>query len=227
VTTTADVRAATESLLADIVTLTDADARAASLLYGWSRGHLLTHLARSADAMGNLVTAARTGVSRPAYASPEARAADIEAGSARPPAELLADLATSSETLLTAIDDLPEESLSFAIRLGSREFTASTLAFLRLREVLVHHVDLGLSYRTSDWPASFVLAMLDDLAPVLTNAGPGTLASTDLDRTWTLGDGPTLTGNASDVLAWVVGRAPTGPLEVSDGSALPPGPVWI
>src|SRR5919198_6055635 len=74
--------------------LTDGDARAPSRLAGWSRGHVLTHLARNADALVNLLTWARTGVERPMYVSSDQRDADIEAGAggaggavgARPPA---------------------------------------------------------------------------------------------------------------------------------------------
>ena len=40
---------------------------------GWTRGHILTHLARNADALVNLVTNATTGSSTPMYASPESR----------------------------------------------------------------------------------------------------------------------------------------------------------
>ena len=42
---------------------------APSGLPGWTRAHVLTHVARNADAMINLLTWARTGVPTPAYAS--------------------------------------------------------------------------------------------------------------------------------------------------------------
>ena len=45
--------------------------RAPSLLPGWSRAHVLTHLARNADGMINLLLWARTGIVTPAYASVE------------------------------------------------------------------------------------------------------------------------------------------------------------
>ena len=46
----------TEAVFTDIEGLTDDQAREPSLLPGWSRGHVLTHLARNADAMVNLLT---------------------------------------------------------------------------------------------------------------------------------------------------------------------------
>ena len=42
-----------------------------SSLPDWTRAHVLTHVARNADAMVNLVTWARTGVPTPAYPSRE------------------------------------------------------------------------------------------------------------------------------------------------------------
>jgi uncharacterized damage-inducible protein DinB len=41
--------AATDRVLATATTLSDAEAREPSLLPGWSRGHVLTHIARNAD----------------------------------------------------------------------------------------------------------------------------------------------------------------------------------
>src|SRR5256885_15091039 len=59
-----------------------------SLLPGWTRGHVLTHVARNGDGLGNLLRWARTGTETPMYASREARRADIEAGAGRSAAEI-------------------------------------------------------------------------------------------------------------------------------------------
>ena len=71
---------ATSRLVRTADALTDAEAAGPSLLPGWTRGHVLTHLARNADALVGLVDGALTGVAAPMYPSVEARAADIEAG---------------------------------------------------------------------------------------------------------------------------------------------------
>src|ERR1700722_12377718 len=55
------VDAATQRLLDDARTLSEADLRAASLLPGWTRAHVLAHVARGADAMRNLLIGARSG----------------------------------------------------------------------------------------------------------------------------------------------------------------------
>ena len=51
-----------------------------SMLPGWTRRHVLSHVAANAEALGNLVQWARTGVETPMYGSPEARAAGIARG---------------------------------------------------------------------------------------------------------------------------------------------------
>ena len=79
---------ATDRLLASAAALTDASAGEPSLLPGWTRGHVLTHVARNGDGLGNLLRWARTGTETPMYASREARRADIEAGAGRSAAEI-------------------------------------------------------------------------------------------------------------------------------------------
>jgi uncharacterized protein (TIGR03083 family) len=74
---------ATQRLLGTARVIADPDLRQPSLLPGWTRAHVLAHLARGADAMRALLIGARAAEDRPAYASAEARAADIERGAAQ------------------------------------------------------------------------------------------------------------------------------------------------
>ena len=84
----ADLNSGTRRLLDGMARLSDAAARQPSLLPGWSRGHVLAHLARNAEGSTRLLIWARTGVPSYEYESAEARAAEIEAGAGRP-AEVL------------------------------------------------------------------------------------------------------------------------------------------
>src|SRR5690606_8124761 len=61
---------------------------APSGLPGWTRKHLIAHVAANADALGNLVRWAATGEPTPMYVSREQRNADIEAGASKPAAQL-------------------------------------------------------------------------------------------------------------------------------------------
>ena len=104
-----EMAASTDRVLATVDRFDDNDVRQPSLLPGWTRGHVLTHLARNADGMVNLVQAARTGDGQVMYpGGREGRAADIEAGAGRHLGDLRLDLAEAAERLLSAFaDDLP------------------------------------------------------------------------------------------------------------------------
>ena len=79
--------AAHQRLLASLAELSDADARADSMLPGWSRGHVLNHLARNADSHARMFEAATRGQEAPQYpGGMEGRVAEIEAGDGSPSA---------------------------------------------------------------------------------------------------------------------------------------------
>jgi maleylpyruvate isomerase len=129
--------------------LSDAVARQPSLLPGWSVGHVLTHIARNADAHTRVVEAAAAGEVAPMYpGGAEGRAADIEAGSGRGAHELLADVIAAQRHLETAWAGLSHEAWAdgLGLRSGPRPTTVADMAFIRWREVEVHHADLGLAH---------------------------------------------------------------------------------
>jgi hypothetical protein len=71
------LNAATACLVEDIDGLGEDDVRGPSLLPGWTRGHVLTHLARNAEGGTRLLGWARTGIPSCEYESVTARAAAI------------------------------------------------------------------------------------------------------------------------------------------------------
>jgi maleylpyruvate isomerase len=156
---------ATQRLLGTARIITEPDLRAPSLLPGWTRAHVLAHLARGADAMRNLLVSVRSGQERPAYGSAEARQADIEHGAGLRADELMADLADSAMALRTIARQLPDEGWQVPVRiLDSAPFPADQLLTRRLVEVELHHCDLGAGYGPADWPAAF--AELDLTEPM-------------------------------------------------------------
>jgi maleylpyruvate isomerase len=147
---------ATQRLLGSARVIAEPDLRSPSLLPGWTRAHVLAHLARGADAMRNLLAGARSGQDRPAYASGQARAADIEHGAGLQAKELMADLASSAMALRTVIGQLPDDAWQFPVQvLDSARFPAAQLLTRRLVEVELHHCDLGTGYGPASWPAAF------------------------------------------------------------------------
>ncbi|GAB2674098.1 maleylpyruvate isomerase family mycothiol-dependent enzyme [Thalassiella azotivora] len=205
--------------------LDDEDVRAASLLPGWTRGHVLAHVARNADALGNLVHWARTGEPTPMYPSREARDADIEAGAARSASELESDLESAGERLLAAIAELPEDRRHVLVRAGSgHEAPAHEVLWWRVREVAYHHVDLATGTTTADLPRPVVDRGLVEAVERVTGGLALRLRATDTG--WEAGpaDGQVVTGSAADLLAWLTGRSQGTGLQ-SDRD-LPELPSW-
>jgi maleylpyruvate isomerase len=145
-------------VLASVTGLTTEQARAASRLPGWSRGHLLTHLARNADGVRGMVEGAIAGEERAQYPhGARGREGDIDAGADREPAALVADFETSDRALVDAWRRMPDDAWT---RTGSwlvagRQPMDYTLRSRR-RELLVHWVDLGLGATPADLPDDFV-----------------------------------------------------------------------
>ena len=147
---------ATQRLLGTVRVITEPDLRQPSLLPGWTRARVAAHLARGADAMRNLLIGARSGQDRPAYASSEARDADIERGAAQQAKDLAADVAGAAMALRTIARQLPDQAWAHLVRVpGLAPFPAAQLLTRRLVEVELHHCDLAAGYGPGDWPDSF------------------------------------------------------------------------
>ncbi len=153
----AGARAAHASLITALATLTDSQARAASNLPGWTVGHVLAHIARNADSHARVLTAAAAG--EPAVQYPggaEQRAQEIEDGSGRPAAELVADVAAACAALDRVWATTPDHVWQMEGQMAVGPVRLDDLPFRRWRETVVHHADLGLSYSHRDWPADYV-----------------------------------------------------------------------
>ena len=175
--------------------LEEADLAADSGLPGWTRKHLVSHVASNADAISNLVQWAATGVERPMYASPQARAAGIEHGTAMPAPELLAWLRRSTEALAGAMDRLTDEQWTAQVRTAQgRLVPATETPWMRSREVYVHTVDLATGRTFADLPDDFNAALGEDIRIKRGLAElPAAVATAPL----------------ADVTAWLAGRPHT------------------
>jgi maleylpyruvate isomerase len=214
-----EVRASTSALLVGLEAerWTDADVRAPSTLPGWTRAHVLTHVARNADGIAATLAGALRGEVVLRYPHGSAgRDAAIEAGAGRGAVELIADVRDSADRLdrvFGAVADasgweLPTEN----------DRPAHSWLCARWREVEIHRADLRGAYGAAGWPATFVGYLLPRLA-----AGVGSRAgqplrievahegSTTIDlggSSWASGgaDGITVRGPDWALLAWLTGR---------------------
>lgn len=220
----ASVQDATERLLTAVAELDNASVAGPSRLPGWSRGHVLAHLSRNADALMNVLQG------RPMYVSAEARNADIEDGAGRPVHDQLTDLRQSAARL-QALGDVPADwSRTVELRNGVTD-SAARLPFRRWGEVELHHVDLGIGYELEDLPAEFTEREIEFLAKRFEGHRdvPATRLGTVDGRTWSTGggaqEGPVaVEGPAADLLGWLAGRRDGSALTVR-GGALPTLPA--
>ena len=214
-------------LLDTVARLTDADVRRPSELPGWSVGHVVSHLARNADALVNLCDWALTGVRTPAYVSAEAREADIEAGAARPIAVQVFDIEAAEARLLERFDNLPAEAWQAEVSWPSGTTRDATqIVVARLNEVEVHHVDLGLGYGFDDIPPE----SRDVLLTYVTNSWPDDfdVVLRSSDTQWSSPVRPAgariISGGSAALLGWVLGRT-DGDTLTTDGT-MPVAPAW-
>lgn len=209
--------AAVESATAELTTtagrLADPDISAASLCDGWTRGHVLSHLSRNADAIGRLVEWAVTGERQEMYpGGVAARDAEIEAGARRRADEQLDDLTSSAQALAGR---LPKLADGFAVAevegRGGVTIASADLAFMRLREVVFHHVDLDAGYSFDDVDGELLARFISDALRRLGGDAdtPGFTVHTAEGDEWTTGDGSvSVTGTRAGVLLWLARRVP-------------------
>lgn len=221
----AELPSANRRLLDTVTQLSDEAVLLPSLLPGWTVGHVLSHLARNADALVNLCDWALTGVRKPMYVSVEAREADIAEGAARPIAEQVHDIATAEARLLERFEDLPAAAWTAEVTWPSgTTATAYQVVPARLNELEVHHVDLGLGYTFDDVPAE----LRDVLLTYVTSRWPADfpVVLQSSDSTWSSPVRPAgariVTGGSAALLSWALGRSDGSQL----GSDLPEPPPF-
>jgi maleylpyruvate isomerase len=214
-------------LIRTAAALDDESIRKASLCQGWTRAHVLSHLARNADGLGNLVSWAVTGTPVAMYESVQAREADIEAGSTREAQEIFADVWESAARFASAATGLagPPEHAEVEMRAG-RRVLGGQLPTLRLLEVVFHHVDLDAGYTFADSDPGFVRRAIKNAvermkasgkAPAVTLHGGG-------DESWAMGAGTQeVTGTNAALLLWLARGDVSG---ASSDDTLPELPAW-
>lgn len=154
-----------QKLLADLDQVDDVACRAPSLLVGWTRGHVLNHLARNAESHVRMFVAATSGNEVEQYeGGSTARNAAIESGAQRSAKELVADVRTSIYALEAAWASATEGTWSghgIKSHSGGARVAITELVLMRWCEVEVHHSDLDIGFDYHDWTALFVRYDLD------------------------------------------------------------------
>ncbi|WP_290056689.1 maleylpyruvate isomerase N-terminal domain-containing protein [Amycolatopsis solani] len=207
--------------------LGEPELRAPSALPGWSRAHVLAHLARNADGLKNLLTWADTGVETPMYPSVEAREADIEASARHSAADILADFVASAGRFERYAAGMPDDAWAREARnRQGAPVSGAVVVRMRLSELTIHLADLDVGYDLDR-----VLGLLGPLAEdVVQHAISSRGAHLPALRLvadgfeWTMGAAPggTVSGTGGRLLAWLSGRSDGADLD----GAVPPIPAW-
>ena len=236
-----NLEAAAAAFTNGIAGLTDADVRAPSALPGWTRGHVLTHVAGVAEGMARQLEYAARGEQIELYdGGADGRNHAIEQGAVRGADRQRADLDRALEKALAAFSALSADGWNAPISYRNGVVRDGGLALWR--ELVIHLTDLGIGVGADTWtpefcghlfgflqarvPAGLRLRLLPFGLQALTLAGPDGRAGTGP----ALGQGGAVTtvsvsGLATDLAAWLAGRTPNlGSLRAeaaADGVELP------
>ncbi len=222
------VTTATQRLLGDTISVSDADWNAPSRLPEWTRGHVATHLARQADGLRRLAEWARSGVRQEMYASPEQRATEIEDGAGRSGLELQIDLDTAAGRLSEAFEALDAAAAWDRIveLRGGLQVPARLLPLARLLEVVIHHVDLDVGYEVHDIDGPTAEWLLEWCAFRLRNRDEFPKLELVSDSGFTIavgsaGESITISGTSANLLGWLLNRTDRSAVEGDEGLQLP------
>ncbi|MGC5583706.1 maleylpyruvate isomerase family mycothiol-dependent enzyme [Ornithinimicrobium sp. W1665] len=211
-----------------------------SSLQGWTRRHVVAHVAANAEALRNLVTWARTGVETPMYASMDQRNADIDEGALKPPVELREWFASTARDLRADLDALTDEQWESPVRTAQgRTIEATEVPWMRAREVMIHAADLGAGVSFADLPEGFLHDLVDDVVAQRTAAvgsadHPALWLHDEVgERTWRIGEptespaAPEVRGTAAQLAAYLTGRDADGAPGTVGGGPAPALPRWL
>lgn len=223
----------TDALLRTVDRLPDDAFDAPSLCRGWTRAHVITHVARNAEALLNLVRWAVDGTEREAYSSEEDRDRAIDEGARRPAGQLREDLKATAEQLAKEAEQLMGQAGSATVRTRTgTEVSGAQVVGMRLLEVVFHHVDLDAGYSFEDADGAWVARTLRRGARqwsarkdaptlvLLPDAGEPLRVGPDQDEA---GGGQEVRGSAGALLLWLARGMTSG---VASDAPLPAPPPW-
>jgi maleylpyruvate isomerase len=220
---TTALEASATALIRTVDALGADELAAPSRLPGWSRAHVVAHLALNGEALAGVLDAVRRGEEVAMYPSDEQRDADIEELAGAQQADLLDRLLAATTRFRDAVEEMDEDAWAgtFSRTPGAERVPVDSVPQTRVREVEIHHADLGAVYGPLDWPRDFVVDLLDLVVLDRAPSGPFSVHATDLQRSWAVGgdDGPSVTGSGGDLAWWLTGR------DAGDCLSCEPGPL--
>ena len=215
----------TDMFLATVSSLSDEELAAPSLCEGWTRAHVIAHVASSGRALVGLIDWATSGEERPLYASPEARAQAITALAALPREELLAEARDSAAAFADEAQRLTGELAAPEVKVSGRELPATSIVALRIAEVVVHHHDLDTAWTIEEADPDSLLNAIEAVVRAMRAKGaPGMTLVTEERDEWVIGDGALrVESDREGLLKWLA-RGDAEDIEAA--GPVPALPVW-
>ncbi|PRB70206.1 maleylpyruvate isomerase family mycothiol-dependent enzyme [Arthrobacter sp. MYb213] len=180
----------TSMMMATIDTLSAEELAADSLCEGWSRAHVIAHLASNGRTLVKLIDWAISGEPQQLYASTEARNAEIAELAALPGEELLTRFRDAATYFAEQSERLTGELAVDEVDLHGKIIPATSIVALRIAEVVIHHHDLQTAWTIEEAdPDSQENAVEAAVRTMRVKNAPGmTLLSEEGDE-WVIGDG--------------------------------------
>jgi maleylpyruvate isomerase len=231
-----DVQAATERVIQTAAAFDDEQIRRPSLCPGWTRAHVLAHVAANGRGTARLLTWIATGMQHLKYPSVQARNDEIEEGSRQPAGALVGALEESAARVAAAMERISSDRWEVSVPDGGGgtgpQVTAAEILWSRLQELELHHVDLNASYTPAHWSPEFAVRTLSDALRRIAKQDGSLALVVEATDTGTSGQiGPSegavlVTGPVRALTAWLAGRGSGDGLAVEPPGALPQLPPW-
>jgi len=215
----------TAMMSATVQALSAEELAAGSLCEGWSRAHVIAHLASNGRTLVKLIDWAISGEPQKLYASQEARNAEIDQLAALPREELLSAFGESATYFAQQCERLAGELAVEEVDLHGKIIPAADIVALRITEVAIHHHDLDTSWTIGEAdPASQKDAIQAAVRTMRAKNAPGMTLLSEEGDTWGVGDGSlTVRANRAGLVEWLA-RGNTRNIK-ADGP-IPGLPTW-
>lgn len=207
---------ATQRLLGYTIALTETAWHEASLLPGWTRAHVATHLARNAEHTRAIIEAAVAGGPQPDRPGPDQVKRELEAGADRTGLELQIDLDSTAGALQNTIEAVTDWTP--IVRIDGADLPLSTVPLMRLHEVYLHELDLDCGFTPDGVDPAAAAWLLRWTLFRLRNARMARVALTTDTVSDVIGDGErrlSVRGSDARVWSWLTGR---GDPDIIDGA---------
>ncbi|UTT70982.1 maleylpyruvate isomerase family mycothiol-dependent enzyme [Arthrobacter sp. DNA4] len=206
----AELHKAADALTAAVDRIPAGGERDPSTLPGWSRGHLLAHIAGICGALARQVEYGRSGRTVELYdGGVDGRNRAIELAAGHSLEEHREDVAAAVQRALAAFEGLGEDE--WQTRIAFRDGVIFDAGLALWRELVIHTADLDTGAGPETWNRAFCSHLFDFLAARVPAESRLVLQPVALPPL-TLGTGGStvvVSGMVTDIAAWLSGRQPS------------------